>query len=211
MSHYRNHVQNSLLEHKIAHLRAANTGHRDFRDLIGEIALIIGCKAVENLPMKKLLVNTPMGVAANARVIDCQEIVLAPVMRAGLAMVEGLLQLLPMATVSHIGLYRNEGTLEAVKYYHKFPEGLENPMVFILDPMLATGGSAISAIQLIKDKGAKNIKLLSIIAARPGLEAVNTAHPDVEVYYAALDEELNEHGYIVPGLGDAGDRIFGTK
>ena len=203
-------LDHPLVQHKISLLRNKNTGTKEFKELVGEIATLLCYEATRDLPTKEVEVETPMGVA-KCNVLAGRKLALVPILRAGLGMVDGMLSLLPAAKVGHIGLYRNEETLEPVEYYCKLPSDIDERDVMVLDPMLATGGSAVDAITQIKKRGAKSIKFLAIIAAPEGLERLHTAHPDVDIYVAALDEKLNENGYILPGLGDAGDRIFGTK
>ncbi|MEG2770300.1 MAG: uracil phosphoribosyltransferase [Oscillospiraceae bacterium] len=203
-------VEHPLLQHKISLLRDKNTGTKEFKELVGEIASLLCYEATRDLPTKEVDIETPIAVA-KTRILSGRKMALVPILRAGLGMVDGMLALVPAAKVGHIGLYRDEKTLEPVEYYCKLPEDISERNVFVLDPMLATGGSAIDAISMIKKRGAKNIKFLGLIAAPEGLEKLKNAHPDVDIYIAQLDQKLNENGYIVPGLGDAGDRIFGTK
>ena len=203
-------LDHPLVQHKISLLRNKNTGTKEFKELVGEIATLLCYEATRDLPTKEVEVETPMGVA-KCNVLAGRKLALVPILRAGLGMVDGMLTLIPAAKVGHIGLYRNEETLEPVEYYCKLPKDIAERDVFVLDPMLATGGSAIDAIGQIKKRGAKHIKFIGLIAAPEGLKALHEAHPDVDIYVAAQDEKLNENGYIIPGLGDAGDRIFGTK
>ena len=203
-------LDHPLVQHKISLLRDKNTGTKEFKELVGEIATLLCYEATRDLPTKEVEVETPMGVA-KCHVLAGRKLALVPILRAGLGMVDGMLTLLPAAKVGHIGMYRNEETLEPVEYYCKLPSDIAERDVLVLDPMLATGGSACDAITQIKKRGARSIKFLAIIAAPEGLAKVHEQHPDVDIYVAALDEKLNENGYIVPGLGDAGDRIFGTK
>ena len=203
-------VEHPLLQHKISLLRNKQTGTKEFRDLVGEIATLLCYEATRDLPLEEVEIETPIAVA-HTKVLSGRKLALVPILRAGLGMVDGMLTLLPAAKVGHIGLYRNEETLEPVEYYCKLPSDIAERDVIVLDPMLATGGSARDAITQIKKRGARSIKFIGIIAAPEGLKALHEAHPDVDIYVAALDEKLNEKGYIVPGLGDAGDRIFGTK
>ena len=203
-------VEHPLLQHKISLLRNKQTGTKEFRDLVSEIATLLCYEATRDLPTEEVEIETPVAIA-KTRVLSGRKLALVPILRAGLGMVDGMLSLLPAAKVGHIGLYRNEETLEPVEYYCKLPSDIAERDVMVLDPMLATGGSAVDAITQIKKRGAKSIKFLAIIAAPEGLERLHTTHPDVDIYVAALDEKLNENGYIIPGLGDAGDRIFGTK
>ncbi len=199
-----------LIQHKLAILRDKNTGSKDFRTLVSEIAALMCYEATRNLPLEEVEVETPIQ-KTKARMISGKTLAFVPILRAGTGMLDGVLSLVPSAKVGHIGMYRDEETALPVPYYCKLPSDIEEREVIVLDPMLATGGSAIDAINQIKTYNPKSIKFMGIIAAPEGLEALTEAHPDVEVYCAALDEKLNEHKYIVPGLGDAGDRIFGTK
>ena len=203
-------LDHPLVQHKVSHLRDRNTGTKEFKELVSEIATLLCYEATRDLPTEEVEIETPVAIA-KTRVLSGRKLALVPILRAGLGMVDGMLTLLPAAKVGHIGLYRNEETLEPVEYYCKLPSDIAERDVMVLDPMLATGGSAVDAITQIKKRGAKSIKFLAIIAAPEGLERLHTTHPDVDIYVAALDEKLNENGYIIPGLGDAGDRIFGTK
>ncbi len=203
-------LEHPLISHKLAILRDENTGTREFRAVVAEIASLITYEATRRLPTKEVEVITPCGVA-KCQVLTGKKLAIVPILRAGLGMVDGVLSLLPSAKVGHVGLYRDPETLEPVEYYCKMPTDIAERDVIILDPMLATGGSATAAIQFMKDYGCRNIAMMNIIAAPEGLDVIARDHPDVEIYVAALDDHLNEHGYIVPGLGDAGDRIFGTK
>lgn len=203
-------MSHPLIQHKVSLIRDKNTGVKEFREMIGEIAMLMCYEATRDMPLKEVEIETPVAVA-KTKVISGKKLAVVPILRAGLGMMEGILKLIPAAKVGHIGLYRDPETLNPVEYYCKMPADIEERDVLVLDPMLATGGSASAAIQFIKNYGAKTIKLMCIIAAPEGIKRVSEDHPDVEVYCAALDEKLNEHGYIVPGLGDAGDRIFGTK
>ena len=199
-----------LIKHKIAILRDEKTGMKEFRELIEEIATLMTYEAFKDVPTKKVMVKTPLEETEQTVVVE-KSIVLVPVLRAGLGMVNGVHVLFPTAKVGHIGMFRNEETLEPQEYYCKLPDGVEDKLVVVLDPMLATGGSAIAAINQLKKRGVKNIKMMSIIAAPEGVKALASAHPDVQIYVATVDRELNENGYILTGLGDAGDRLFGTK
>ncbi len=199
-----------LIQHKLSILRDVNTGSKDFRTLVGEIAMFLCYEATRDLPLEDVDVQTPMGVC-HARHLAGKKLAVVPILRAGLGMVDGVLTLIPSARVGHIGLYRNPATLEPVEYYCKLPADIEDRDVLVVDPMLATGGSAIDAISQIKKRGPRKIEFMCIIAAPEGIAALQKAHPDVDIYCAAKDDKLNEIGYIVPGLGDAGDRIFGTK
>jgi len=199
-----------LIQHKVSLLRDKNTGVKEFRELVGEISMLMCYEATRSLPLKEVEIETPVAVA-RTKIIAGKKLAVVPVLRAGLGMVDGILKLIPAAKVGHIGLYRDPETLNPVEYYCKLPHDIEEREVIVLDPMLATGGSAAAAIQFIKNYKAKNIKLMCIIAAPEGIECVSRTHPGIEIYRAVLDEKLNDHGYIIPGLGDAGDRIFGTK
>lgn len=203
-------LNHPLVQHKISLLRSKSTGTKEFRDLVSEIATLMCYEATRDLPTEEVEVETPVAVA-HTRMLSGRKLAFVPILRAGLGMVDGMLSLIPAAKVGHIGLYRNEETLEPTEYYCKLPSDIAERDVIVLDPMLATGGSACDAISLIKKRGAKSIKFLCLIAAPEGVARLQEAHPDVDIYIAALDEKLNEHGYIIPGLGDAGDRIFGTK
>ncbi|WP_206406157.1 uracil phosphoribosyltransferase [Flavonifractor sp. An91] len=203
-------LDHPLLQHKLSILRDETTGVRDFRQVVSEIATLMCYEATRDLPMEEVEIKTPI-TTGKFKTIAGKKLAIVPVLRAGLGMVDGILTLIPSAKVGHIGLYRDPDTLEPVEYYCKMPNDIAERDVIILDPMLATGGSASAAIQFIKNYEVKHIKLMNIIAAPEGIERVHHDHPDVDIYCAALDEKLNEHGYIVPGLGDAGDRIFGTK
>ena len=203
-------LDHPLLQHKLSILRDENTGVKDFRQVVSEIATLMCYEATRDLPMEEVEIKTPI-TTGKFKTIAGKKLAIVPVLRAGLGMVDGILTLIPSAKVGHIGLYRDPDTLEPVEYYCKMPNDIADRDVIILDPMLATGGSASAAVQFIKNYEVKHIKLMNIIAAPEGIERVHHDHPDVDIYCAALDEKLNEHGYIVPGLGDAGDRIFGTK
>ena len=203
-------LDHPLLQHKLTILRDENTGVKDFRQVVSEIATLMCYEATRDLPMEEVEIKTPI-CTGKFKSIAGKKLAIVPVLRAGLGMVDGILTLIPSAKVGHIGLYRDPDTLEPVEYYCKMPNDIAEREVIILDPMLATGGSASAAIQFIKNYEVKHIKLMNIIAAPEGIERVHHDHPDVDIYCAALDEKLNDHGYIVPGLGDAGDRIFGTK
>ena len=202
--------QHPLLQHKISLLRDENTGTRDFRILVEEIAMLMGYEALSDLPTELVEVKTPIA-KAKVPMIAGKKLAVVPILRAGLGMVNGILRLVPSAKVGHIGLYRDEVTHEPHEYYCKLPECIDERLVILSDPMLATGGSAIQAVNFIKARGCKSIKFMCIIAAPEGLEALQQAHPDIDIYVGCVDEKLNENAYIVPGLGDAGDRIFGTK
>ncbi len=203
-------MDHPLIAHKIGIIRRKETGTREFRDMISEIGALITYEATKNLKLQDVEIETPI-CKTTVKELAGKKLAVIPILRAGLGMVEGVLTMIPSAKVGHIGLYRNEETLEPVEYYCKIPKDCSERDVFVVDPMLATGGSAIAAIQMLKNRGVKNMRFLCIIAAPEGVEKLKEAHPDVDIYIGALDEHLNEHGYIVPGLGDAGDRIFGTK
>lgn len=202
-------MNHPLIQHKLTHLRDKDTGSKEFRELVSEIAMLECYEATRDLPLEDTQIETPMGMATT-QVIAGRKLAFVPILRAGLGMVDGVLALVPAAKVGHIGLYRDHETLQPVEYYSKLPSDINERDVIVLDPMLATGGSAIDAISIIKRSNPKSIKFMCIIAAPKGIKAFTEVHPDVHVYCAAVDEKLNEVGYIVPGLGDAGDRIFGT-
>ncbi|MBQ2296301.1 MAG: uracil phosphoribosyltransferase [Clostridia bacterium] len=203
-------MNHPLIHHKLSILRDEKTSSRDFRTLVSEIAMLMCYEATRDLALQEVEVKTPVAVA-KVKKLAGRKLAVVPILRAGLGMVDGMVNLVPSARVGHIGLYRDPETLMPVEYYCKLPSDISQRDVIVVDPMLATGGSAIDAITQIKKREPKNIKFMCIIAAPEGLEALKTAHPDVQIYVGALDEKLNDHGYIVPGLGDAGDRIFGTK
>ena len=219
-------VEHPLLQHKISLLRNKQTGTKEFRDLVSEIATLLCYEATRDLPLEEVQIETPICMAktkveevqietpicmAKTKVLAGRKLALVPILRAGMGMLDGMLSLIPAAKVGFIGLYRNEETLQPVEYFCKLPSDIDERDVLVLDPMLATGGSAVDAITLIKKRGAKHIKFIGLIGAPEGVEALRTAHPDVQIYLGALDECLDQKGYIVPGLGDAGDRIYGTK
>lgn len=199
-----------LIKHKLTFIRDKNTGSKEFRELVTEVSTLMGYEVTRDLTLEEVEIETPIGMM-KSQVIAGKKIGLVPILRAGLGMVDGMLNLLPAARVGHIGLYRDPETFQPVEYYCKLPQDVNERDLVVLDPMLATGGSAVAAIQFLKDRGAKSIKLVNLIAAPEGIKAVQDAHPDVDIYVAAIDEKLNDHKYIVPGLGDAGDRLFGTK
>ena len=203
-------LDHPLIQHKLAILRSKNTSVKEFRELVGEIAGLMCYEATRSLPTKEVEVQTPIATA-KCRMLSGKKLAIVPVLRAGLGMVDNMVALIPSAKIGHIGLYRDPQTHKPVEYYCKLPEDIANRQVFVVDPMLATGGSAVAAIDFLKERGCKNIIMMNIIGAPEGVAAVQKAHPDVDIYLAALDEKLNDHAYIVPGLGDAGDRIFGTK
>lgn len=203
-------MDHPLIQHKIGIIRRKETGSKDFRQLIGEIAMLMCYEATRDLKLSDVEIETPM-CAMTAKELAGKKLAVVPILRAGLGMVDGMLTMIPAAKVGHIGLYRNEETLEPVEYYCKLPQDCAEREVFVVDPMLATGGSSSAAIAMLKEKGVRHIRFMCIIAAPEGVKRMQKEHPDVDLYIGALDDHLNEHGYIVPGLGDAGDRIFGTK
>ena len=203
-------MDHPLIQHKIGIIRREETGSKDFRTLVSEIAMLMCYEATRDLRLSDVEINTPI-CTTTVKELKGKKLAIVPILRAGLGMVDGMLTMIPAAKVGHIGLYRDPKTLEPVEYYCKLPEDCANREVFVVDPMLATGGSSVAAIQMLKDKGVKNMRLMCIIAAPEGVKRMQGAHPDVDIYIGSLDDHLNEHGYIVPGLGDAGDRIFGTK
>ena len=203
-------IDHPLIQHKLTLIRDIRTGTKDFRELLEEIAMLMAYELTRDLPLEEIEVETPVA-KCRAKVLAGKKISVVPILRAGLGMVSGVLQLIPAAKVGHIGVYRDPQTLKPVEYYCKLPPDVSEREVIVIDPMLATGGSSVAAIDMLKRGGAKQIKLMCLVAAPEGVKIVNDAHPDVEIYTAAVDECLNDHGYIVPGLGDAGDRIFGTK
>lgn len=203
-------IDHPLIQHKITLIRDKDTGPKDFRDLVGEVAMLMAYEVTRDMALDDVTVDTPIGPAAGKQ-LSGKKVGVVAILRAGLGMVDGVLKLIPAARVGHIGLYRDPNTLRPVEYYCKLPADVAERQLVMLDPMLATGGSACAAIQFAKDRGATSIKLVNLIAAPEGIELVQSTHPDVDIYVAAVDERLNSHGYIVPGLGDAGDRLFGTK
>ena len=203
-------MDHPLVQHKIGWIRRTSTGSKEFRTIISEIAMLMCYEATRDLELADVEIETPI-CKTTVKELKGKKLAVVPILRAGLGMVEGMLAMIPAAKVGHIGLYRNEETLEPVEYYCKLPEDCSERDVFVVDPMLATGGSSVAAIQMLKDRGIKNIRFMCIIAAPEGVKRMQEAHPDVDIYVGSLDEKLNENGYIIPGLGDAGDRIFGTK
>lgn len=199
-----------LIQHKLTIMRDKETGSKDFRQLLTEITMLMGYEITRNLPLEDAEIETPV-VNATCKVLQGKKLGIVPILRAGLGMVDGLVNLIPAAKIGHVGLYRDPETLQPVEYYCKLPQDIHEREMLIVDPMLATGGSAVAAIDVLKKKGATNIKLVNLVAAPEGIEEVKKYHPDVDIYVASIDEKLNDHGYIVPGLGDAGDRLFGTK
>ncbi len=203
-------INHPLITHKLSIMRDKNTGSKDFRELLNEIAMLMGYELTRDLPLEDVEIETPV-TAMTAKHISGKKLAIVPILRAGLGMVDGLLSLIPVAKVGHIGLYRDPDTHEPVEYYCKLPFDIEERIVILVDPMLATGGSSSDALRMLKEKGCRNIRLMCLVAAPEGVAKVQADHPDVDIYTASLDECLNDHAYIVPGLGDAGDRIFGTK
>lgn len=203
-------IDHPLIQHKLSIVRDKNTNTKEFRELVFEIAMLMGYEVTRDMPLKEIEIETPMGIA-KTKVISGKKLAIVPILRAGLGMMDAMLKLIPSAKVGHIGLYRDPDTLNPVEYYCKLPYDADERDFVILDPMLATGGSASAAIDYIKQKGVKSIKLMCMIACKEGIQRINEDHPDVQVYCAAIDEKLDSHGYIIPGLGDAGDRLFGTK
>ena len=202
-------IDHPLITHKLSIMRNKKTGSKDFRELLNEIAMLMGYELTRDLPLEDITIETPLTKMV-AKTVSGKKLAIVPILRAGLGMVDGLQSLVPVAKVGHIGLYRDPETHKPVEYYCKLPHDIEDRIVILVDPMLATGGSAVDALTMLKNKGCKNIRFMCLVAAPEGVAAVQEAHPDVDIYTAALDECLNEHAYIVPGLGDAGDRIFGT-
>lgn len=203
-------INHPLIQHKLTIMRQTKTGSKDFRELLEEISMLMGYEVTRNFQLEDVEIETPI-CKMTAHELAGKKVAIVPILRAGLGMVDGMLKLIPAAKVGHIGLYRDPKTLNPVEYYCKLPADIQDREIIVTDPMLATGGSATDAIKLLKNKGARNIRLMCLIAAPEGVERVRKDHPDVDIYIANIDEKLNEHGYIVPGLGDAGDRIFGTK
>jgi uracil phosphoribosyltransferase len=203
-------MDHPLITHKLTIMRSKKTGSKDFRELLEEISLLMGYELTRDLPLEEITIETPI-TKMRAKTIAGKKLAIVPILRAGLGMVDGLLQLVPVAKVGHIGLYRDEETHKPIEYYCKLPFDIEERIVILVDPMLATGGSAVDAITMLKARGCRNIRFMCLVAAPEGVATLQAAHPDVDIYAGALDERLNEHAYIVPGLGDAGDRIFGTK
>ena len=203
-------IDHPLIQHKLTIMRKTGTSSKDFRQLLDEISMLMGYEVTRNLPLETVDITTPVA-RAKAKQIAGKKLAIVPILRAGLGMVDGLLSLVPVARVGHIGLYRDPETHLPVEYYCKLPPNIQNRLVIVVDPMLATGGSASDALKMLKEKGCTDIRLMCLVAAPEGVTKVQADHPDVDIYTAALDEKLNEHAYIVPGLGDAGDRLFGTK
>ena len=203
-------MDHPLIQHKVSLMRDKETGTKEFRELLNEISMLMAYEVTRDLPLREIEIETPI-CRAQTKVIAGTKLAIVPILRAGLGMVDGIMSLVPSAKVGHIGLYRDPNTLEPVEYYCKLPEDCEEREILLVDPMLATGGSASAAIRFLKRRGCKHIKLVCLIAAPEGTSRIQADHPDVNIYVAAMDEKLNDHGYIVPGLGDAGDRLFGTK
>ena len=203
-------VDHPLITHKLSIMRSKRTGSKDFRELLNEIAMLMGYELTRDLPLEEVTIETPL-TKMQAKMIAGKKLAIIPILRAGLGMVDGLLSLIPVAKVGHIGLYRDPDTHQPVEYYCKLPFDIEERICILVDPMLATGGSSSDALRMLKEKGCRNIRLMCLVAAPEGVAKVMADHPDVDIYTASLDECLNDHAYIVPGLGDAGDRIFGTK
>ncbi len=203
-------INHPMVQHKLSIMRDKNTGSKDFRELLKEIGLLMGYEVTRDFPLEDYEIETPI-CKMSAKKISGKKVAIVPILRAGLGLVDGLLSLIPVAKVGHIGMYRDENTHKPVEYYCKMPEDIQQRLIIVTDPMLATGGSAADAISQLKKRGCSNIRLMCLVAAPEGIKAVQAVHPDVDIYVAAVDEKLNENAYIVPGLGDAGDRIFGTK
>lgn len=203
-------IDHPLIQHKLTLMRDKNTGSKDFRELLTEISMIMGYEITRDLQLEEIEIETPV-VKTKSKIISGKKLGIVPILRAGLGMVDGLVNLIPAAKVGHVGLYRDPETLKPVEYYSKLPQDINERDIIVVDPMLATGGSAVAAIDVLKAKGANNIKLVNLVSCPEGIEEVQRCHPDVDIYVASIDEKLDDHGYIVPGLGDAGDRIFGTK
>ena len=203
-------INHPLILHKLAFIRSKDTGAKDFRQLVSEVAMLMGYEVTRDFSMEEVEIETPI-CKTKCKMLAGMKVAIVPILRAGLGMVDGMLSLIPAAKVGHIGLYRDEETLKPVEYFCKLPQDIAEREVIVVDPMLATGGSAADALTLLKERGAKNLRLACLISSPEGIKAVQEAHPDVDIYVASIDEQLNEKGYIVPGLGDAGDRLFGTK
>ncbi|HBI2113542.1 TPA: uracil phosphoribosyltransferase [Enterococcus faecalis] len=203
-------IDHPLIQHKLTMIRDKNCGTKVFREVVNEIAMLMAYEVSRDMPLEDVVIETPMGKSTQ-KTLSGKKVAIIPILRAGIGMVDGILELIPAAKVGHVGLYRDEETLQPHEYFVKLPEDIASRQLFVVDPMLATGGSAIMAIDSLKERGASNIKFVCLVAVPEGVKALQEAHPDVDIYTAALDERLNEDGYIVPGLGDAGDRLFGTK
>ena len=203
-------IDHPLIQHKLTIIRDKNCGTKVFREVVDEIAMLMAYEVSRDMPLEDIVIETPI-TETTQKTLSGKKVAIIPILRAGIGMVDGILELIPAAKVGHIGLYRDEETFEPHEYFVKLPEDIDARQSFVVDPMLATGGSAIMAIDALKERGASNIKFVCLVAAPEGVKALQEAHPDIDIYTASLDEKLNEHGYIVPGLGDAGDRLFGTK
>lgn len=203
-------LDHPLIQHKLTIIRDKNCGTREFREVVNEIAELMAYEVSRDMPLEDVQVETPITITTK-KSLTGKKVVIVPILRAGLGMVDGILELIPAAKVGHVGMYRDEETLKPVEYFVKMPENMESREIFVVDPMLATGGSAIMAVDALKKRGAVTIKFVCLVAAPEGVKALRAAHPDIDIFAAALDDHLNENGYIVPGLGDAGDRLFGTK
>ena len=203
-------IDHPLIQHKLTMIREKNCGTKVFREVVNEIAMLMAYEVSRDMPLEDVVIETPMGKSTQ-KTLSGKKVAIIPILRAGIGMVDGILELIPAAKVGHVGLYRDEETLQPHEYFVKLPEDIASRQLFVVDPMIATGGSAIMAIDSLKERGASNIKFVCLVAVPEGVKALQEAHPDVDIYTAALDERLNEDGYIVPGLGDAGDRLFGTK
>ncbi|MBP1045108.1 uracil phosphoribosyltransferase [Enterococcus sp. BWM-S5] len=203
-------IDHPLIQHKLTIIRDKDCGTKVFREVVNEIAMLMAYEVSRDMPLEDIVIETPMG-STTQKTLSGKKVAIVPILRAGIGMVDGILELIPAAKVGHVGLYRDHETLEPVEYFVKMPEDIDARQLFVVDPMLATGGSAIMAIDSLKERGGSNIKFVCLVAAPEGVKALQEAHPDIDIYTAALDEKLNEDGYIVPGLGDAGDRLFGTK
>ena len=203
-------TEHPLIQHKLTLMRMKDTGSKDFRELLTEITMLMGYEVTKDLPLTDTEIDTPVG-KTNSKILAGKKLAIVPILRAGIGMVDGFVSLIPAAKVGHIGLYRDPETCKPVEYYCKLPQDIGEREVFLVDPMLATGGSATAAIELLREKGAKNIRLINLVAAPEGIEEVHSKYPDVDIYVVSVDEKLDDHKYIVPGLGDAGDRLFGTK
>jgi len=203
-------IDHPLIQHKLTIIRDKNCGTKVFREVVDEIAMLMAYEVSRDMPLEDIVIETPI-TETTQKTLSGKKVAIIPILRAGIGMVDGILELIPAAKVGHIGLYRDEETFEPHEYFVKLPEDIDARQLFVVDPMLATGGSAIMAIDALKERGASNIKFVCLVAAPEGVKALQEAHPDIDIYTASLDEKLNEHGYIVPGLGDAGDRLFGTK
>nr|WP_300004636.1 uracil phosphoribosyltransferase [Tissierella sp.] len=203
-------LDHPLIRHKLTYIRDKNTGSKEFRELVSEVAMLMGYEVTRDLELEDIEIETPLRKMMSPALAG-KKLAIVPILRAGLGMVEGLLTLLPAAKVGHVGLYRDPETLQPIEYYCKLPQDVKDRKLIVVDPMLATGGSAIAALNSVKQRGATNIKLVCLVSVQEGIDAIHAAHPDVDIYVASIDEKLNDHAYIEPGLGDAGDRLFGTK